>query len=123
MQKTRRELLGAVAAAGLAASQAQGQMAVAKYARFRKGSSTAFGVVEGETVYEIRGDLFGARTRDDKHQELIFFLRPTVLTNTAGDNVETFKRVDALPTRNEIRQEIDPNFVPSKESIIQKILK
>lgn len=63
-------MLGAVAAAGLAASQAQGQMAVAKYARFRKGSNTAFGVVEGETVHEIRGDLFGSRAKSGKKHKL-----------------------------------------------------
>jgi general secretion pathway protein D len=69
------------------------------------------------------GDLFGTRTSDNKHQELIFFLRPTVLTNSASDNAETMRRVDALPTRNEIRSEIDPNYVPPQESIIKKLLK
>ena len=68
------------------------------------------------------GDLFGTRKRDNFHQELIFFLRPTILTNTPADNAETLKRVDALPTRNDILKQIDPNYVPPKESILQKIL-
>jgi general secretion pathway protein D len=68
------------------------------------------------------GDLFGTRTSDNYHQELIFFLRPTVLANNAGDNSETMKHVDALPTRDEIRKEVDPGYVPPKESIFKKIL-
>ena len=68
------------------------------------------------------GDLFGTRTRDDKHQELIFFLRPTILTNSPSDNAETMRRVDSLPTRDEIRHEIDPNYVAPKQSLLRKIL-
>jgi general secretion pathway protein D len=68
------------------------------------------------------GDLFGTRTRDNRHQELVFFLRPTILTNSPNDNTETMKHVDALPTRDDIRKEVDPNFVPPKASIFQKIL-
>jgi len=29
--------------------------------RFRKGSTTAYGILEGDTVREIHGDLFGDR--------------------------------------------------------------
>jgi len=71
----------------------------------------------------IIGDLFGSRTRDNRHQELVFFLRPTILTNSAIDNAETMKHVDQLPTRDEIRKEVDPNFVPPKKSIFDKLLK
>ena len=58
MQTTRRKAL-AVAAAGLAS--AQGQSSTTKYVRFRKGSATAYGILEGDTIREIRGDLFGDR--------------------------------------------------------------
>jgi 2-keto-4-pentenoate hydratase/2-oxohepta-3-ene-1,7-dioic acid hydratase in catechol pathway len=57
MQTTRRKIL--TAAAGLAAAQAQ--PSITKYVRFRKGSATAYGILEGETIREIRGDLFGDR--------------------------------------------------------------
>ncbi len=70
----------------------------------------------------ILGDLFGTRTRQNRHQELVFFLRPTVLTNKPSDNLETMKHVDALPTRDEIHKEIDPNYVPPKKSILDKLL-
>jgi general secretion pathway protein D len=43
------------------------------------------------------GDLFGTRTRKDQRDELIFFLRPIVLTNTPEDNAPAFQEVDQLP--------------------------
>jgi 2-keto-4-pentenoate hydratase/2-oxohepta-3-ene-1,7-dioic acid hydratase in catechol pathway len=58
MQTTRRKVL-TTAAAGLAAAQAQ--PTITKYVRFRKGSTTAYGILEGETIREIRGDLLGDR--------------------------------------------------------------
>jgi 2-keto-4-pentenoate hydratase/2-oxohepta-3-ene-1,7-dioic acid hydratase in catechol pathway len=57
MQTTRRKVL-TVAAAGLAAAQAQSP--ITKYVRFQKGSTTAHGILEGDTIREIRGDLLGA---------------------------------------------------------------
>jgi general secretion pathway protein D len=59
------------------------------------------------------GDLFGQRTKQKSHQELIFFLRPTVLTNNpAVDNAETMKRLERMSTKEEIKQHLDPTYVP-----------
>src|SRR6266851_210855 len=58
MRTTRRKILAA-AASGLASAQAQSS--IAKYVRFRKGSAAAYGILEGDTVREIHGDLFGDR--------------------------------------------------------------
>src|SRR5438067_8496259 len=58
MQTTRRKILAA-AAAGLASAQAQASPI--RYVRFRKGTTPAYGILEGETIREIRGDLFGDR--------------------------------------------------------------
>jgi len=44
------------AAASLAA---QGKTTVTKYVRFLHGSTTAYGVLDGEIIHELRGDLFG----------------------------------------------------------------
>jgi 2-keto-4-pentenoate hydratase/2-oxohepta-3-ene-1,7-dioic acid hydratase in catechol pathway len=41
-----------------AAIPAAAQSKVVKYCRFRKGSLTAFGILDGATVRELRGDLF-----------------------------------------------------------------
>ncbi len=60
------------------------------------------------------GDLFGKRTRTKGRTELIFFLRPVVLTNTSLDNVEAFKRIDATTQAKEVRAILDarPAAVP-----------
>ena len=84
---TRRELLGAmVAGAGLA--QAQG--AVTKYVRFRKGTLTAHGILEGETIRELRGDLFGSlRETGTRHNlsevMLLYPGEPTKMLALAGN--------------------------------------
>jgi 2-keto-4-pentenoate hydratase/2-oxohepta-3-ene-1,7-dioic acid hydratase in catechol pathway len=55
---TRRELIGMMAPAA-AVFAAQGKNTVTKYIRYRRGSATAYGILDGETVRELRGDLFG----------------------------------------------------------------
>jgi para-nitrobenzyl esterase len=37
---------------------ATGQRAVARYVRYSRGADTAYGILEGETIRELRGDLF-----------------------------------------------------------------
>jgi general secretion pathway protein D len=61
------------------------------------------------------GDLFGKRTRSKGRTELIFFLRPVVLTNTSLDNVEAFKRIDSTSQAKEVRAILDarPAAVPT----------
>lgn len=71
----------------------------------------------------IIGDLFGSRKKEKYHQELIFFMRPTVLANNpAIDNAETMNRVNELPTRDQIKGTLDPKYQAPKRSIIDKIL-
>jgi general secretion pathway protein D len=53
------------------------------------------------------GDLLGTRSRSKGRTELIFFLRPTVLTNSYLDNVEAMKRVDSTPQGKQVREIID----------------
>ena len=65
------------------------------------------------------GDLFGSRSRSKGRTELIFFLRPTVLTNTYLDNVEAMKRIDATRQGKQVREIIDHRpaaapYVPPK---------
>ncbi len=70
--------------------------------RTRKGKSTSrLGPIP------IIGDLFGRRRREDTRTDLVFFLRPVVLTNTVLDNVEALERVDAGPQGPAIRAVID----------------
>jgi len=56
------------------------------------------------------GDLFGSRSRDDTRTDLVFFLRPTVLTNTPSDNIPALQQVDQLPKepRARIHEALEP---------------
>jgi general secretion pathway protein D len=61
------------------------------------------------------GDLFGSRKKSNTRSELVFFIRPTVLTNDpATDNAATMKRIEGLPARDTIKAALDPNYTPSK---------
>ena len=72
----------------------------------------------------ILGDIFGSRNKLKSHQELIFFLRPTVLKNEPRlDNAETMERVEKLPTRDQIKQHLDPAYEAPKPSVLDRILR
>jgi general secretion pathway protein D len=71
----------------------------------------------------ILGDLFGTRTKNKKRQELIFFLRPIVLTNdSTHDNAEAMRKIEKMPMRDAIKQELDPKFQPPAPSVLERIL-
>ena len=53
------------------------------------------------------GELFGSRSKTKERTELIFFLRPTILTNTYLDNVEAMKRIDATAQSKQVREITD----------------
>lgn len=63
----------------------------------------------------IIGDLLGTRRREDTKTDLVFFLRPYVLTNTAADNAETLRRLDATKQRDTVRRALDPAYVAPKK--------
>ena len=49
------------------------------------------------------GDLFGKRSREHTRTDLVFFLRPYVLTNTTADNAEAMERLQHSPQREEVQ--------------------
>jgi 2-keto-4-pentenoate hydratase/2-oxohepta-3-ene-1,7-dioic acid hydratase in catechol pathway len=61
---TRRDLLKSLAVAAAAAPS------VTRYVRFRKGAATAYGILDGETIREISGPLFGAHTESGARHKL-----------------------------------------------------
>lgn len=65
------------------------------------------------------GDLLGSRSRSKGRTELVFFLRPTILTNTALDNVEAMKRIDTTPQSKEVRALLEnrPAAAPGASNI------
>ncbi|MBI5380513.1 MAG: type II secretory pathway, component PulD [Opitutae bacterium] len=50
------------------------------------------------------GDLLGTRNSKKERTDLIFFLRPVVLTNTPMDNADALRRIDKLPQHDEIKR-------------------
>lgn len=54
----------------------------------------------------IIGDLLGSRSRESKRTDLVFFLRPTVLTNSAADNGPALGQVEEFPEpqRSKVRR-------------------
>lgn len=72
----------------------------------------------------ILGDIFGSRSKVETRQDLIFFLRPTVLTNKPEiDNANTMQNLEQMPNRNQIKEHLDPGFQPPKDSsVLDKIL-
>lgn len=67
MQTTRREILSTLVAAGLSSFGAQPP--AVKFVRYRRGSSIAYGVLDGDTIREIRGSLFaGYKETGAKHK-------------------------------------------------------
>jgi general secretion pathway protein D len=63
----------------------------------------------------IIGDILGARSRSKGRTELIFFLRPTVLTNTQLDNVEALRRIDSTPQAKQVRQVLETRNASAPE--------
>lgn len=55
----------------------------------------------------IIGDLLGSRKRSEERTDLVFFLRPTVLTNTSVDNANAYRQIDQLSNSADIRRALD----------------
>lgn len=62
----------------------------------------------------ILGDLFGSRSRSEDRTELVFFLRPVVLTNTPADNAPALKQVESFPKDQRKRVETALGIEPEK---------
>jgi general secretion pathway protein D len=62
------------------------------------------------------GDLLGNSKDQDTRTELVIFLRPYVLNNSAVDNLDALGRIDASPIKEDVRKVVDksvPPFVPT----------
>jgi 2-keto-4-pentenoate hydratase/2-oxohepta-3-ene-1,7-dioic acid hydratase in catechol pathway len=65
---TRREVLGGLLPAGVLSAQTRST--VTKYVRFRRGSDAAYGILDGDTIREIEGNLFDARKETGARHKL-----------------------------------------------------
>lgn len=50
------------------------------------------------------GDLLGLRTRNSEKTDLIFFLRPTILSVASTDNESAMNRVDLMPNADQVKR-------------------
>ena len=62
----------------------------------------------------IIGDLLGARSREDTRTDLVFFLRPYVLTNTPVDNTEAMERLKLSPQHDDVQSALK-GVLPKKQ--------
>ena len=53
----------------------------------------------------IIGDLLGSRSKEASRTDLVFFLRPTILTNTPADNAPALRQIEQLPEKQRTRIE------------------
>ncbi|MFZ9683296.1 MAG: secretin N-terminal domain-containing protein [Cephaloticoccus sp.] len=58
----------------------------------------------------IIGDLLGRRTKEKNRTDLVFFLRPTILTSTAADNAPALKQIESFPPaqRGKLKGVLEP---------------
>jgi general secretion pathway protein D len=61
----------------------------------------------------IIGDLLGGTSKTKTRTELLIFLRPYVLNNSAVDNLNAISRVDATPIAAEVHKHIDKAPTPA----------
>lgn len=60
------------------------------------------------------GTLLGSRKREMTRSDLVFFLRPYVLTNTAADNTEALNRLEGSPQKKDVEAALIGGKLPGK---------
>ena len=58
--------------------------------------------------------LLGKRSREDTRTDLVFFLRPYILTNTEADNAEAMERLKLSPQRIDVQSALKSGVLPAK---------
>lgn len=110
MHLARLSLIAAVGLSFLSAApgHAQEKKPVTKFARFEVDGATAYGVVEGETVRQIKGDIFGKwETTETTYPlakvKLLVPTRPTQVLAMAG-NYRSHLSTPEIPEKLKIPQ-------------------
>ncbi len=62
------------------------------------------------------GDLLGLRSRSQERTDLVFFLRPTILSNTATDNAPALRQIDQLSNAGDIKKALNREAVTDEAS-------
>lgn len=69
------------------------------------------------------GDLLGSRRREKGRTDLVFFVRPYVLTNTVADNSEAMSRLESSPQKDAVLRALTPTEPAAGTSHSQRSLK
>ena len=106
MKATRREWMGAaLAVASATPAPAQDPAGVTRFVRFRAGNTTTHGVLQGETVRAISGDIFGSYKMGASHKladvKLLFPIVPPKVM-AVGLNYRSHLGSQKPPDRPEI---------------------
>ena len=107
MKATRRQWIGAAAMSAAASAQVPSQPAGSgtRYVRFRTGNTTAHGLLEGDTIRTVVGDLFGRHSLGASHKlPSVKLLCPVVAPKVmaVGLNYRSHLGSATPPTRPEI---------------------
>jgi 2-keto-4-pentenoate hydratase/2-oxohepta-3-ene-1,7-dioic acid hydratase in catechol pathway len=101
---TRRDLL-AMLPVSAGALSAQTRRTVTKYVRFRRGNAAAYGILEGETIRELKGGLFDGKPNGATHKlrdvKLLYPCEPPKVF-AVGLNYRSHLGNRPAPTRPEI---------------------
>ena len=62
----------------------------------------------------IIGDPLGSRKRETTRNDLVFFIRPYVLTNTEADNAEALRRLERSPQKKDVESVLSVGQLPDK---------
>lgn len=99
----RRNFLAASGAAALSAAQTNNP--VTQYVRYRRGKTTAYGILEGETIRALRGGLFDSSPGSGRHKLAdVTLLHPCEPKQVlaVGLNYKSHLGKQKAPTRPEI---------------------
>jgi 2-keto-4-pentenoate hydratase/2-oxohepta-3-ene-1,7-dioic acid hydratase in catechol pathway len=90
---------------GAAFAAAQNANAVTRYVRYRRGNTVAYGTLEGDTIRELRGGLFGGTAGSARHKladvKLLYPCEPTKVL-AVGLNYKSHLGKNKPPSRPEI---------------------
>ena len=101
---------------------AAGEKAVTRYVRFQVGQSVAYGIVEGDRVREISGDLFGSWSKTDRTHalpdvKLLVPTKPSKVLALAG-NYRSHIGDQAAPKNPEVFFKAPSALVPAGGDIV-----
>jgi 2-keto-4-pentenoate hydratase/2-oxohepta-3-ene-1,7-dioic acid hydratase in catechol pathway len=104
------------------AAQPDAKPKVTKYARFQAGTTTAYGIVDGDRIRQLSGDLFGSWSKTDTTHaladvKLLVPTKPSKVVALAG-NYKTHLGEQPRPATPEAFFKVPSALLPTGENIV-----